>query len=91
MVTKNSIIRINKNVSISEIDGEKIMIDFDSGKYFMIKGVGNDIWDRIQSEVSVEDLIKGLLSEYDIDENTCEADVINFLNKLAAHDFLQIN
>ena len=91
MVTKDSIIRINKNVSISEIDGEKIMIDFDSGKYFMIKGVGNDIWDRIQSEVSVEDLIKGLLSEYDIDENTCEADVINFLNKLAAHDFLQIN
>ena len=67
------------------------MIDFDSGKYFMIKGVGNDIWDRIQSEVSVEDLIKGLLSEYDIDENTCEADVINFLNKLAEHDFLQIN
>ncbi|MCR4902020.1 MAG: PqqD family peptide modification chaperone [Butyrivibrio sp.] len=89
-IEKESVVLISKNASTSEIDGEKIMIDFETGKYFMIKGVGNDIWDRIQSEIKVSDLVASLLKEYDVDEKTCFDEVLSFLNKLNEYGFLTV-
>lgn len=89
-ITKQSKVVISKSVSTSEIDNEKVMIDFETGKYFMIKGVGNDIWEKIQTEISVNDLVASLLAEYDIDEPTCETQVIAFLDKLNKYGFLKV-
>lgn len=89
-INRDSKVVIGKSVSTSEIDNEKVMIDFETGKYFMIKGVGNDIWERVQSEISVDDLISSLLSEYEIDEPTCEKQVIAFLDKLNEYGFLKV-
>ena len=86
-IKRDSKVVIAKSVSTSEIDGEKVMIDFETGKYFMIKGVGNDIWERVQTEITVSDLIDSLLLEYDIDEPTCEKEVIDFLDKLNEYGF----
>ena len=83
-------VKLKKNLSVTDLSGEKVMIDFDSGKYFMIKGVGNDIWERVQAETSVDDLIASLLSEYEIDEPTCEKQVIAFLDKLNEYGFLKV-
>lgn len=88
MITRNSNIKLRKHVSVSEIDHEKVMIDFESGKYFMIKGVGNDIWDMIQNEITVDKIIHLLLSNYDIDEETCEKQVLDFLQKLSDNAFI---
>ncbi len=90
-IKRDSKVVIAKSVSTSEIDGEKVMIDFETGKYFMIKGVGNDIWERVQTEITVSDLIDSLLLEYDIDEPTCEKEVIDFLDKLNEYGFLKVN
>ena len=89
-ISRQSKVVIGKSVSTSEIDNEKVMIDFETGKYFMIKGVGNDIWERVQAEISVDDLISSLLSEYEIDEPTCEKQVIAFLDKLNEYGFLKV-
>ncbi len=90
-ITKESKVVIGKSVTTSEIDNEKVMIDFETGKYFMIKGVGNDIWEKVQTEISVNDLVASLLAEYDIDEQTCETQVIDFLDKLNGYGFLNVN
>ena len=37
-----------KNLEVSDLAGEKVMIDFESGKYFMLKGSANEIWELIQ-------------------------------------------
>lgn len=89
-INRDSKVVIGKTVSTSEIDNEKVMIDFETGKYFMIKGVGNDIWERVQAETSVDELIAFLLSEYEIDEPTCEKQVIAFLDKLNEYGFLKV-
>ena len=41
---KNAIIKLKKQLNVTDLAGEKVMIDFESGKYFLIKGAGNDIW-----------------------------------------------
>lgn len=88
MVNVNEIIKLKKNLNVTDLSGEKVMIDFESGKYFMIKGTGNDIWDLIQEEISVGDIIEKLLSEYDVSREECTASVETFLGKLRELQFI---
>ena len=79
---KSTIIKLKKKLNVTDLAGEKVMIDFESGKYFMIKGAGNDIWDMIQEDITVGDIISKLLAEYDVSEEECEASVFQFLGKM---------
>lgn len=85
---KNQTIRIVKQLNVTDLAGEKVMIDFDSGKYFMIKGAGNDIWDLLQEETTPAKIIEALLREYDVTPEECEASVMSFLEKMEAYDFI---
>ena len=82
------VVKLKKQLNVTDLSGEKVMIDFESGKYFMIKGAGNDIWDLIQEEITVEDIISKLLSEYDVSREECTASVQEFLGKLKELDFI---
>lgn len=73
---------MKRQLNVTDLSGEKVMIDFETGKYFLIKGVGNDIWDMIQSDITVGDIISKLMEEYDVSEAECESSVMDFLNKL---------
>ena len=72
---RSTLIHIRKKLNVTDLSGEKVMIDFASGKYFLIKGTGNDIWDLIQNDITIDEIIKKLLSEYDVSEAECEASV----------------
>jgi len=88
-MNRSDAIKLKKKLNVTDLSGEKVMIDFDSGKYFMIKGSGNDIWDIIEkSETTVDEIIKKLLSEYDVSEEVCEKSVMEFLGKLKELDFI---
>ncbi|WP_029320993.1 PqqD family peptide modification chaperone [Butyrivibrio sp. AE3004] len=81
-------ISLKKRLKVTDISGEKVMIDFDSGKYFMIKGSGNDIWDMIQDEITVDEIIQNLLNEFEVSEEECEKSVFEFLEKLKEYEFI---
>ncbi len=85
---KNSEIIIKKQLKANELAGEKVMIDFETGKYFLIKGVGNDIWDMLQEKTTPAKIIESLLKEYDVSEEECESSVMEFLNKLQKLGFI---
>ncbi len=87
-ISRTDVIKLKKNLNVTDLSGEKVMIDFDSGKYFMIKGSGNDIWDLIQEDITVEEIIKKLLAEYDVSEEECEKSVLEFLGKLKEMEFI---
>lgn len=84
----NEVVKLKKNINVTDLSGEKVMIDFESGKYFMIKGSGNDIWDMIQNEITVSEIIEKLLSEYDVSREECTRSVNEFLNNLRDLDFI---
>lgn len=85
---KNSTIIMKKQLNVSDLAGEKVMIDFETGKYFLIKGVGNDIWDMLQQEITPANIIENLLKEYDVSEEECETSVMEFLEKLQKLGFI---
>ena len=87
-ISRTDVIKLKKNLNVTDLSGEKVMIDFDSGKYFMIKGSGNDIWDLIQEDITVEEIIRKLLAEYDVSEEECEKSVMEFLGILQEFSFI---
>lgn len=79
---KTSKIKIIKQLNVTDLSGEKVMVDFEQGKYFMIKGVGNDIWEMLADDVLVADIMDKLLQEYDVTVEQCEKEVLDFLGNL---------
>ena len=86
---KSEKIVLKKKLNVTDLAGEKVMIDFESGKYFLIKGAGNDIWDMIQTEITVQEIIDKLLQEYDVSAEECESAVVDFLENMRKLDFIQ--
>lgn len=86
---KNSTIVMKKKLNVTDLAGEKVMVDFETGKYFLVKGVGNDIWDMLQEETTPERIMEQLMSEYDVTKEECESSVMEFLDKLVEYDFIR--
>ncbi|MBR6308501.1 MAG: PqqD family protein [Lachnospiraceae bacterium] len=81
-------IKLTKDINVTELDGEKVMVDFETGKYFIIKGCGNDIWDMLGNEISPNEIIDKLLSEYDVSREECTQSVMDFLGKMEEYNFI---
>lgn len=89
-LTKTSKITLVKELDVTDLAGEKVMIDFSTGKYFLLKGVANDIWDYIQTPITVDEIVEKLLAEYEVEEETCTTSVIEFLNQLQENEFITV-
>ena len=83
-------IKLVKNLDVTDLAGDKVMVDFESGKYFMLKGTAADIWNLIQSETTVGDVKNGLQKIYDVDDNTCLSGIEGFLSQLKENEFVTI-
>lgn len=85
----NQKIEMVKTPHVTELAGEKVMVDFDTGKYFMIKGVGNDIWDMLPEGVTTQEIMDRLMDEYDVSKEECEQSVLEFLERLKTLGFIK--
>ena len=84
-------IKVLKKPDVTDLAGEKVMIDFESGKYFMLVGSANDIWDMISDGKTTEEIIEEIMNIYEVDEDICRASVFKFLNELADIGFLSLD
>ena len=84
-------VKLIKNLNVTDLAGDKVMIDFESGKYFLLKGVANDIWDYIQEPITVVEIENKLMAEYEVDKEVCHKSVLEFLDKLSSYNFINID
>ena len=85
---KDKVIKLKKQINVTELAGEKVMVDFETGKYFLIKGCGNDIWDMLSEEITPVGIIDRLLGEYEVSPEECEKAVMEFLDKMESYGFI---
>lgn len=82
LVSLNSIVVPKNDIDVTELNGEKVMMDLDKGKYFMLNGTGSVIWDCIIESKTISQIIEKLLNEYDVSREVCEKTVLEYLEKL---------
>ena len=73
------------------MDGEIVMLSLQRGEYFGLDKVGSRIWELIEQSITVDNIKKVLLDEYEVDVLTCEKDLIEFLEDLESKGLLIVN
>lgn len=67
---------------VSDMDGEKVMMSVENGKYYSLGHIGGEIWGMISQPVSIAEIIENLILLYDVNFSECEEHVACFLLSL---------
>jgi len=69
-------------VFAQEVDGEMVLLDMNSENYFGLDAVGTDIWQAMQEKETLEEVLKTLLEQYEVEEDVLKKDLLDFVEKL---------
>lgn len=69
---------------------EVMMMNIEGGNYFGLDPIGRRIWELIAEPATIADICARLTSEYDVAPDTCQAEVLTFLTKLADHGIIDV-
>lgn len=86
---KSKIIQQPGNI-VSDMDGEKVMLNIEKGKYYSLGQVGGFIWSLINKPITVGELVTMLMAEYDVDQAECEQQVLSFCSVLYSEELIKI-
>lgn len=89
-VNLDSVISKNKEIDDTDLDGEKVMMNLEKGQYFMMNEVGSRIWELVEGNTPIVNIIEALTNEYEVDEETCEKTVMEFLGRLKDADLINV-
>lgn len=91
MISINTVVSQRKDIDTTDLNGDKVMMDLEYGKYFSLNSVGSRIWELIEEPVEINKVIDLLLEEYDISRDECEKNVLEFLDKLDNEKIISVN
>jgi hypothetical protein len=72
------------------IDDEVIIINLDKGHYFSLSNAGVDIWELIDLEATLDQIVNGLVEYYEGAQDSIEAEVYRLLSALEAEELIAI-
>lgn len=83
------IVAIQNQVS-AELSGESVVLNLATGIYHGFDEVGSRVWELIQQPTTFGEVRDVLLSEYEVDEATCEQDLRELLEQLQSAHLIEI-
>ncbi len=86
----NTIVVQASGLVTADVDGEKVMMSVNRGKYFGLDAVGSYIWELLGRPVAIKQVIAVLLDAYEVDEDTCRRDLLIFLNNMYDKGVIEI-
>lgn len=81
----------NRDIDVSDLNNEKVMMNIDKGQYFSLNSLGSRIWELIDSPKKIRDIVHDLLEEYEVSEEDCVESVTEFLNTLHHVELINVN
>src|SRR6056297_67631 len=91
MVDVNSTVKRNEEVFANEVDGEAVMMNIQTGKYYGLDEIGTRIWELMEEEIEVRKIIDELRKEFDVSEQQCKKDVLTLLDDLKSNQLIEIS
>ena len=82
-------ISIPARVVFRDLEGESVLLDLESGRYYGLDEVGTLIWKMLREGASVAEIETGILEQYDTDRATVSRDVRRILDELAERSLIE--
>jgi Coenzyme PQQ synthesis protein D (PqqD) len=78
------------DVLVQELQGESVLLNLRSGRYFGLDPVGTSMWATLTKAQSLQAAYDALLAKYDTDGPRLERDLRALLERLVEHGLLEI-
>lgn len=78
------------DVMTAEMDGSIVTMDIVTGKYYNFGETGGAIWNLLEEEKTLKEVVTILTAEYSISEEECQKGVESFLDTLISRGLVTI-
>jgi hypothetical protein len=90
-MTERSVCIRSDDVALTDLDGEMVLLDIDSGQYFGLNDVGTTVFQLVERPMPVADVIEHLQATYaDVPRDQLRRDVIAFLRQMHSHGLIRL-
>jgi tRNA A37 N6-isopentenylltransferase MiaA len=79
------------DVLIRELDGESVVLNLKSERYFGLDEVGTRIWTALSMSESIQSAYELLLCEYEVDAERLRLDLQNFVEQMVEHGLVEVS
>lgn len=77
------------DVLISIVDGEAVLLNLKSERYFGLNRTGTAMWSALTTAESVETALEQLKPHFAVDQETLRHDVVELIGELIEHGLLE--
>ncbi|WP_444677385.1 PqqD family protein [Halomonas sp. E19] len=89
-ISHNALIEKSKAQISSSIDDEEAVLDTQAGIYYSLNSVGSYIWKYLDTPKTMSQILEHVKSEYEVDDETCQASVEQLLLSLKEYQLITI-
>lgn len=85
--------KVDKEFVLREIAGDNILVPvgetaLDFNGLITLNEVGAFLWNKLQNEITIDELVQEILDEYEVDEDTARKDILEFIGYLQNADII---
>ena len=85
----DSRVQIEEEVVYRELEGEAVVLNLKTGRYFGLDPVGTRIW-QLLPDHSLREILRLLVSEYEAGEQQIRADLLRLLEQLRDQQLVRV-
>jgi hypothetical protein len=83
-------VSVPADVLVQELEGESILLNVASGRYYGLDEVGSRMWQAVTSAGCLQAAHESLLAEYDVDADRLQRDLQQLVETLVEHGLLEV-
>lgn len=80
----------NDDLLTTQVDGELLAMSIEQGACYGLNPVGTEIWNLLETPHTVDTLCEALLDRFEVTEETCRAEVADFLTRMQDEKMITI-
>lgn len=86
-----TLVQRNKEIVHAKIDGQTVMMSISNGDYYGLQDISDRIWELLESPKTIAALCQQLTQEFEVCDEQCFTDVVNFIKQMNEHDVVKIS
>lgn len=84
-------ITVPSDVLVQELQGESVLLNVNSGRYFGLDEVGTRMWSALSGSSCIEQAYEALLAEYDVEGEKLRQDLGELVEKLVEYGLVEVH
>jgi hypothetical protein len=83
-------VSVPPDVLIQELEGESVLLNLESERYFGLDDVGTRMWAVLSKSESLQGAYEALLAEYEVDPDLLRRDLLALVERLVENGLVEV-